>query len=52
MYTIFSAYVVGPGECHKLFNLTTSQCARHVIETTTIKKEDVTFTRLILSLQH
>ena len=52
MYAIFSAYVVGPGECHKLCNLTTSQCARHVIETTTIKKEDVTFTRLILSLQH
>ena len=38
--------------CHKLCNLTTSQCARHIIETTTIKKEDVTFTRLILSLQH
>ena len=51
MYTIFSAYVVGPGECHELCYLTTSQCARHVI-TTTIKKEDVTFTRLILSLQH
>ena len=51
MYTIFSAYVVGPGECHKLCYLTTSQCARHLIETTTIKKEDVTFTRLILSLQ-
>ena len=40
------------GVCHKLCNLTTSQCARHVIKTTTIKEEDVTFTRLILSLQH
>ena len=38
--------------CHKLCNLTTSQCARPVIKTTTIKEEDVTFTRLILSLQH
>ena len=38
--------------CHKLCNLTTSQCARPVIETTTIKEEDVTFTCLILSLQH
>ena len=43
MYTIFSAYLVGPGECHKLCDLTASQCARHVIETTTIKEEDVTF---------
>ena len=42
MYTIFSAYLVGPGECHKLCDLTASQCARHVIETTTIKEEDVT----------
>ena len=43
MYTIFSAYLVGPGECHKLCDLTASQCTRHVIETTTIKEEDVTF---------
>ena len=40
---LFSTYLVGPGECHKLCNLTASQCARHVIETTTIKEEDVTF---------
>ena len=38
--------------CHKLCNLTMSQCARPVIKSTTIEEEDVTFTRLILSLQH
>ena len=39
----FSLYTSSLSLCHKLCDLTASQCARHVIKTTTIKEEDVTF---------